>query len=370
MSLYLFVSGYGPFMNITENPSDELGKMFRDTFGETFQGCNVKLADYTSMPVTHNGVMETLEKWSQQIDQIRQSEPQSKFLCINIGVNAGIPNRSLHFERYCFNSRCFEPGHEGTLCDAVAVYNDIENNAKLECKFDIESIVDSVSPYNPFSKTNYDPGTYLCNYVYLRTLVELGNDFDTHNFFVHMPDNFATSRREDFHFHCQTLYQFCIKYASVYHSNLVFGNPEAQLDDGHEEVQEEEHDQEQNQMQGHRRGHLLWRPVHYIASKQADSVVCKVSCNDLEVVTANGGSNDGCNFFWDQQCEMFEDLNGSEAFELDVVVDNVDVGRFRVEVEQLMELNTIEEELELSDENNQQTFEKIRMFFEFKQAEN
>jgi len=367
MALYIFLSGYGPFMNITNNPSDELGKMFRDNFGDTFQGTNVKLADYSSMPVTHVGVMEILEKWSQQIDQIRQTEPASKFLCINIGVNAGIPNRSLHFERYCFNSRCFEPGNEGALCNDVQVYNDIENNKKMECNFDIESIVDAITPYNPFSKINYDPGTYLCGYAYLRTLVELANDFDTHNFFVHMPDNFAKKREEDFHFQAQTLYQFCIKYASVYHSNLAFGNPEAQVDQAPE--QEMEQDQDRNQEQGVR-GHLLWRPVHYCASRMAQSVVCKVTCNDLEIVTQQGQTDDGSNFYWDNALEVFQDLTGAEAYELDVVVDNVAVGRFRVEVEQLMELQTIEEELDLSDENNQQTFEKVRMFFEFKPLEN
>ena len=360
MALYLFVSGYGPFMNITNNPSDELGKMFRDHFAETFQGTNIRLADYTSMPVTHQGVMETLEKWSQQIDQIRQAEGNAcRFLCINIGVNAGIPNRSVNFERYCFNSRCFEPGNEGSLCESAPVYNDIADNQQMECKFDIESIVDAIAPYNPFAKINYDPGTYLCGYVYLRCLVELANDFDTHNFFVHIPDNFAKKRTEDFHFHCQTLYQFIIRYASVYHSNLAFGNPEAQVDYA-----------EDQQQGGANRGHLFWRPVHYCASRMAQSVVCKVTCNDLEIVTQPGQTEDGSNFYWDNALEVFQDLNGTEAFELDVVVDGTAVGRFRVEVEQLMELQTIEEELDLSDENNQQTFEKVRMFFEFKQLEN
>lgn len=359
MALYLFVSGYGPFMNITNNPSDELGKMFRDHFAETFQGTNIRLADYTSMPVTHQGVMETLEKWSQQIDQIRQADGNSRFLCINIGVNAGIPNRQLKFERYCFNSRCFEPGNEGSLCDAQPVYNDIADNQQLECKFDIESIVDAIAPYNPFASVNDNPGTYLCGYAYLRCLVELANDFDTHNFFLHMPDNFANKRNEDFHFHCQTLYQFIIRYASVYHSNLAFGNPEAQVD----------HAEDQQQQVGSR-GHLLWRPVHYCASRMAQSVVCKVTCNDLEIVTQPGQTEDGSNFYWDTALEVLQDLTGAEAFELDVVVDGNAVGRFRVEVEQLIELQQIEEELDLSDENNQQTFEKVRMFFEFKPHEN
>merc|ERR1711939_1171813 len=100
---------------------------------------------------------------------------------------------------------------------------------------------------------------YLCGYVYLRTLVELANDIDTHNFFVHMPDNFATNRNEDFHFQCQTLYQFVIKYASVYHSNLAFGHPEAGLDNAEEHMRPTEG----------AKGHLLWRPVHYCASRMA-----------------------------------------------------------------------------------------------------
>merc|ERR1711976_132306 len=344
-------------MTVTENPSDELGKTFRDNFADTFQGTNIRLADYVSMPVSHDGVMDTLQKWSQMIDQIRQTEGNTaRFLCINIGVNAGIANRGLHFERYCFNSRCFTPGNEGALSEEAIVYENLDFHQRMECKFDIQSIVDAIAPYNPFAKINEDPGTYLCGYVYLRTLVELANDYDTHNFFVHMPHNYDNNRREDFHFHCQTLYQFVIKYASVYHSNLAFGIPEAPMYDAVAEMRPTESS----------RGHLLWRPVHYCASRMAQSVVCKVTCNDLEIVTQPGQTDDGSNFYWDDALEVFQDLNGSEAFELDVVVDGQAVGRFRVEVEQLIELKVIEEELDLSDENNQQTYEKIRMAFEFK----
>ena len=107
MSLYVLVSGYGPFLNIKHNPADELGQIIAQQFGSMFQNTNIKLLTYESLAVTSEAVDALMVKWGQEIAAVRNKEPNSRFLTINIGVNANIKERVMHFERYCFNGRCF-----------------------------------------------------------------------------------------------------------------------------------------------------------------------------------------------------------------------------------------------------------------------
>jgi len=189
MSLFVLLSGYGPFLNIKQNPADELGKIISSNFHETFENTNIKLLTYESLEVTPHAVETMIQHWLNIINDIRQREPNSKFLSINIGVDQNIEERVMHFERYCFNGRCFDKNSDLTSHD-IQVYEQYPLNHRIECKFDIEGIVNSLKPYNPFFKISYNPGTYLCGYVFLRSCVELSNDHDTHNFFCHIPDGF------------------------------------------------------------------------------------------------------------------------------------------------------------------------------------
>ena len=134
----------------------------------------------------------------------------------------------MHFERFCFNGRCFfKDDPNNFLQQDEPVYDNLPLKHRLECKFDIEGIVNQLKEYNPFFEVNYDPGTYLCGYAYLRSSVELANDADTHSFFTHIPDGF-----DDLPFQAQTMYQFILRYAGQYYPNLCFtnsGEPDANL---------------------------------------------------------------------------------------------------------------------------------------------
>ena len=79
MPLYLLISGYGPFLDIKHNPADELGQLIADQFESTFQTTNIKLLTYVSLAVEPGAVDQMVQKWSQEIDSIRKSDPSARF---------------------------------------------------------------------------------------------------------------------------------------------------------------------------------------------------------------------------------------------------------------------------------------------------
>jgi len=367
MSLYCLISGYGPFLDVTHNPADELGKVIASNFGNTFEGLKIKLLDYVSLEVTGKAVDELCQKWGQLINGIRTKEPNSKFLTINIGVNEGISERVMHYERFCFNSKCFDENSDLLDIDEIA-FKDFPINQKFECKFDIEGIINSLRPYNPFVEINYDPGNYLCGYAFLSSSVKLANDKDTHSFFCHIPGGF-----DDLHFQSHTMLQFIMRYAGTYYPSLCFTTSsvvdvsELQNTQVYTKVSEN-----QNQkISAATKGILKWRPVFYKAPNSrfpAGNVLCDAHCGDETMKTQLADSKDNSNFTWQEKLYEFVVITGDEDFGLDVIVDGQLAGKLKIEVIQLMEAGEIEEELQLSDENNECTDEMVKLYFTYERS--
>jgi len=107
MSLYVLISGYGKFLNITENPSSDLAKLVASSFEDTFSDVKIKLLDHKTLEVRPDVVEGCMKEWKVIIEQKKREKNNNRFLIINMGVNAGISTRNIHFERYCWNSRNF-----------------------------------------------------------------------------------------------------------------------------------------------------------------------------------------------------------------------------------------------------------------------
>lgn len=218
MSLKVFISGYGPFMTVVNNPSDELAKQLEKDFARAFDGVNIDLVERVTLPVTVPAVEALMVDWRAKIDKLTAEDPNNRFLCIHIGVNGNISSNHIEFERFSNNRRIMDD--EGALYDdgpdERIVSDKYPANHIQETNFDIEKIVDSVSRYNPWAKINYDPGDYLCNFIYLKSVEALQDD-RTNSFFLHIPDNWNW-----FHFEKETVFQFMLRYAGLYHPRLCF----------------------------------------------------------------------------------------------------------------------------------------------------
>jgi len=218
MSLKVFISGYGPFMTIKVNPADELAKQLEASFSRAFNGVNVDLVERVTLPVTVPAVEELMVDWRAKIDKLTAEDPNNRFLCIHIGVNGNISENHIEFERFSNNRRIMndEGGFYEDEPSERIVTDKYPMSHIQETNFDIEKIVDSVARFNPWAHINYDPGDYLCNFIYLESSIKLQDD-RTNSFFLHIPDNW-----DWFHFEKETVFQFVLRYAGLYHPRLCF----------------------------------------------------------------------------------------------------------------------------------------------------
>jgi pyrrolidone-carboxylate peptidase len=104
----VIITGYGPFMNIKENPSAEVVKcvvnQFEDYFGPSSK---VELFYNTVIDVEKDKVDIVIEEIKTKIDQNKEKNPRDRYLVLHLGVSGGQAEDELNLETRCFNAKCF-----------------------------------------------------------------------------------------------------------------------------------------------------------------------------------------------------------------------------------------------------------------------
>ena len=182
------------------------------------------------------------------------------------------------------------------------------------------------------------------------------------------------------------MFQFLLRYAGEYYPNLCFtnsGQPDTNSPSRGRITMTDNSNQNAPEQSGHNVatvGTLFWKPMAYVSQGMPQLVQCIAKCEDYNLPgseklihcqngTLIGDSPDGYVTEWDRS-NNYENVvkTGGEAFELSVIVDGQNVGKFRVELEQLIQIGEIEEDIDLSNDQNEGTGEKIRMWFKFERS--
>ena len=190
--------------------------MIEQNWNRTFEKFNFKLLKRVTLSVDPASVEDCIDDFTLLINNKRKEEPNSKFLVLHIGVNVNIINKHIEFERFCFNSKNFDENGE-LDDDEEPILAFLNMDEQLECKFDLEKCVELSNNYNSMCHINYDPGRYLCNYVYFRSNFYLANKMDTHSLFLHIPNNF-----DDLTLNMHTVNQFLLNYSTLFHKKLFY----------------------------------------------------------------------------------------------------------------------------------------------------
>jgi pyrrolidone-carboxylate peptidase len=162
---YIAITGYGPFENVTENPSATLKDLIIENFSKIQNPENFEMLSSESLAVTDASADEYLQQLHEEINAKIAEEPKSKFLVIHIGVLSKIKEKEIRLESTCYNCKNFT---EGNLRD-IELKAKIENFEDLDFPIstlcDLETAVDSTKIEHPYVKISNDPGRYLCNYI-------------------------------------------------------------------------------------------------------------------------------------------------------------------------------------------------------------
>lgn len=186
---WAFVSGFGPFRTITENPSWLVAKALPEALqletepnGELLR--IVKPSE--PFPVDYRFVEMFYKVFLKDTNGTRNPS-----LIIHLGVDAG--SSSVKFEQFCYNytSGADVNGYEPADKKVIAAE---EYNFPRRTTLDLEQLRQQVcanalsTGKMPNVTVSNDPGRYLCNYIYYHALYwKFRRPANTKVLFIHVP---------------------------------------------------------------------------------------------------------------------------------------------------------------------------------------
>jgi len=161
----VYLTGFGPFGDIAKNPSDEICKDLAESLR-------------ISVPVERSGTIEVSEAYvNKHVSQMNISEN-------DIVIHFGVAESSdrIYLECRAINDKTFPiPDVQGNKPDGRILK---EYDEFVYTSLPVPELACSIRDNGYLCDISYDAGTYLCNYLYFRSLLRLKS---RRVLFVHIP---------------------------------------------------------------------------------------------------------------------------------------------------------------------------------------
>ena len=190
--IYIYLTGYGPFLTIRENPAEKVSNYI-------FQNCSKLNTQYTS--ILYNQIFEVkinyvdthifeLFNFIKKFDNIEENNEKILNIIISLGVaeNRKVDTLEIRAKNYIYDG---------------IIDKKIDDNKPdyYYSKNPIKYIIKGIQQYNNSEcKYSNDAGTYLCNYMYFTTSTKCFDEKDICSFFLHIPllKNYSMDKQETF----------------------------------------------------------------------------------------------------------------------------------------------------------------------------
>lgn len=203
--LKIYISGYGPFMSVKNNPSQVLVESIvkdKDII-HTELDFKCEIVHDCIYEVSVDYVSQNVSKCHQMIEEeLDCGNSQDLHLIVHFGVNAGADK--INLEKKCKNY----------IQDYVKLQGKIneEGEDKLVCKLNLEEIVKYLQSFNHNVSTSDDAGNYLCNYIYYKSSEKFHKCENVIPIFIHIPNSTICSTEE-----CQKCFVDFLQYVGNQH---------------------------------------------------------------------------------------------------------------------------------------------------------
>jgi pyroglutamyl-peptidase len=163
----LLITSFGPFAEFKENPSNVVMQMLQQQM--------------KSLEVNHELTFDTLEVSYKAVDLFEKEYENSNYdLVIHLGVATN--DNILRFEVRARNERSGKDV-QGNAPERKEI---IQNMTDLETTLNRVQLAAFCARYAGKARISDDAGTYLCNYVYFNSLINMGTS--TKVLFIHIAD--------------------------------------------------------------------------------------------------------------------------------------------------------------------------------------
>ena len=184
----IYLTGYGPFQTIKENPAEIVSNFIFDNKGK-LNTLNTSILYNQIFKVKTEDVDENINKLFNYVEK-NNVDKNTLHIIVSFGVAQNRPVNTI------------ETLAQNYIYDLIKDQKINESNPELfYSKNPVKSIVKGIQKMNEIKcKYSNDAGTYLCNYMYYTTLTKCLNDENICSLFIHIPtlENYDLNKHEKF----------------------------------------------------------------------------------------------------------------------------------------------------------------------------
>ena len=225
----IYLTGYGPFRTIKENPSEKVANfLFENKYRLNTK--NTSILYKQIFQVTTEDVDNNIDKLFNFVAK-NNVDKKTLHIIVSFGV---AQNRLVNTIERLGKNYIYDLIKDKKIDEKIP--DDIFS------KNPVKNIVKGIQKMNDIQcKYSNDAGTFLCNYIYFNTLRKYLNDDNVCSFFIHIPmlENYDLNKHE----------QFFMNFISVLEDLYILGNEEKKNKIMNYEIieEEDEHIDEWNQ---------------------------------------------------------------------------------------------------------------------------
>jgi len=177
--LKVYISGYGPFMDISENPSNILVDYIMQNKSSYEKELNniCELAYKEIYEVSVDFVSQNVKKCHALIDEGLRCGEKELHLLVHFGVNS---------KSDCINLEIIAKNEIHDYIKPRSMINQEGEDLYL-CKLDLDMISRELCSLEHKVNTSTDAGTYLCNFIYYKSSEKFFNCENVIPLFIHIP---------------------------------------------------------------------------------------------------------------------------------------------------------------------------------------
>ena len=191
--LNIYLTGYGPFMTIKENPAEKVSSYIFQNFSKlNTQTTNILYNQIFEVKTDYvdNNISKLFDIIKKYENNEEDKDKNILHIIISIGVaeNRKVNTLEIRGKNYIYDR----------IVDKIIDENKPEY---YYSKTPIKYIIKGIQNFNNSEcKYSNDAGTYLCNYMYFTTLSKCFDEKNMCSFFLHIPtlNNYSIEKQEIF----------------------------------------------------------------------------------------------------------------------------------------------------------------------------
>ena len=179
----IVITGFGVFAGVTKNPSEDIVDHLKAWH---LEDCDIS----TTVLVCS---VENLNQFFRELDENLLSwSPTENVLLIHLGVDSGAS--TIKLETTAYNNMSFRvPDQTGYKPDLLTIIPTVGFDSPLVSCLDISALCEEMVSEKCCAIISTDPGRYLCNFIYYRSLCfcennnKLSSRRSCQSMFIHVP---------------------------------------------------------------------------------------------------------------------------------------------------------------------------------------